>query len=231
MEACGEMTLADYLLSAPPRNDILPIFLMLFHALGVLADAGISHNDLHLRNVVIKRTPLTTVSFKDRTFATTAVPVIIDWDMGCSTKRKNKSLIDYHHVGIFNTHNPLFDMFGIVKSLSWAIKRVSTYELPRCVLRSAATEQLMEKLTRLFAPAVNAHPWLFAFEFQDSDGENLTCVQQTPYVPMKRTGTVATWPKDVVRMAPTFDALQHEVFMMIEASEEVLSDTARFVYA
>ena len=63
--------------------------------IGVLSKAGISQNDLPLRNIVIK--PATIVCFSGKSFVTRAVPVIIDWDMGCSTRRHNRSLSDYNY--------------------------------------------------------------------------------------------------------------------------------------
>jgi hypothetical protein len=230
MEACGEITLADYLYSEATDADVLQIYLMLFHAIGVLSKAGISHNDLHLRNVVIKRVPATVVRFAGRTFVARAVPIIIDWDMGCSTRRHNRSLSDYNYVGIFNTHNPVFDLFGAVKTLIWNSEIRAANNFLQCVINQKRAKALVSVLRESFKEVVSRHPWLFAFEFCDRDGDSFASVQQTPYFdPSNQLKTVAAWPADIEGLAPSVDALQAKIHALIERFEGRV--TLRAAYA
>jgi hypothetical protein len=218
MESCGETTLADYLLSGTCDNDILQVYLMLFHTLGVLNQAGISHNDLHLRNVVVQHIPPTIVRFSGRTFVTRAVPVIIDWDMGCSTRRRNRSLEELNHVGIFNAHNPLFDLFGVVKSLIWNASIIGKYS--RAPINQPSARALIRTLKGAFGEVVARHPWLFAFEFRDRDGDAFQSIQQTPYFPStNKLSPVSVWPPDIQPLTPSTDALQAHIHKLIEAKE------------
>lgn len=220
MEDCGEVTLKRYLFSRRrKRNDILQIFLMLFHALGVLADAGVSHNDLHLQNVVIKTVPPTVVSFGGRVFRTTAVPVIIDWDMGCSARVSNRALAFYGHVGIFDAHNPLFDLFGVTKALLYyAEGRGGRGD--DIVSGCEETQTLVKTLRELFTPVVDAHPWLFSYAFSDEKGHRVATVQQTPYFPTREAlEPVARWPPDVFELTPSFERIQEKIHAAIESLE------------
>jgi hypothetical protein len=218
MESCGETTLADYLLKGTGDNDVLQVYLMLFHALKVLSQAGISHNDLHLRNVVVRLIAPTVVSFSGRTFITRAVPVIIDWDMGCSTRRRNRSLEELNYVGIFNKHNPLFDLFGVVKSLIWNASIISRYS--RAPINQPSARALILTLKGAFGEVVARHPWLFAFEFRDGDGDSFQSIQQTPYFPStNKLEPVANWPIDIQPLTPSADALQAQIHALIEAKE------------
>lgn len=231
MEDCGEVTLMKYLFSRrQKRNDILQIFLMLYHALRVLADAGVSHNDLHLQNIVIKAVPPTVVSFGGRVFRTTAVPVIIDWDMGCSAHVSNRSLAFYGHVGIFDEHNPLFDLFGVTKALLYyAEGRGGRGD--DIVAGSEETRSLVKAIRELFNPVVNKHPWLFSYAFLDERGRRVSTVQQTPYFPTRETHEPdAKWPTDVFELAPSFESIQDKIHATIETLEGRVDEKPTFTF-
>ena len=232
MEACGDMTLSDYLCSKQTSsNDIVQIFLMLIHALAALSKAGISHNDLHLRNIVVQVIPSTVVSFSGRVFRTSVVPIIIDWDMGCSTRQKNRSLRDYGHVGIFNTHNPVFDLFGVIKSLRWEMSVRSHPKFKGTVMSHDISALLVATLEAAFSNVVQKYPWLFAFYIQNEDGDRTRCVQQTMYMPNPEATTpVAEWPSGVRRMTPSFDTLQSMLHTLIETNSGPENDAPRFTF-
>ena len=64
-EKCADRTLFDFLgdTSVDASACLPEVYLMLVHALSVFARRGISHTDLHSRNVVLRRVPPTVVSF------------------------------------------------------------------------------------------------------------------------------------------------------------------------
>jgi hypothetical protein len=233
LEACGDITLGQHLLATRTTStgDVLPIFLMLFHALSVLARAGISHNDLHFSNIVVKRIPSTVLSVGGRVFRTSHVPVIIDWDMGSSSRRLNRSLPYYNYMGVFNEHNPLFDLYGVVKSLLWYTQTHDTRYYKDAVLYGTDTTQLVTSLKQLFGTVVASHPWLFALKFDDEDGDRRVCVQQTPYIPKWSTGVaVPSWPAEVKHLTPSFETIQARLHSMIEKSVGCVSSSPEFSF-
>lgn len=231
MEACGEVTLMNYVFARKrKRNDILQIFLMVFHALRVLADAGVSHNDLHLQNIVVKTVSPTVVSFGGRVFRTTAVPVIIDWDMGCSARVSNRALEFYGHVGIFDVHNPLFDLFGVTKALLYYTEGRGGRG-DDIVAGCEETRALVKTLRELFTPVVEKHSWLFSYAFSDEFGHRVSTVQQTPYFPNRETREpVARWPPDVFELTPSFETIQNRIHAMIEALEGRVDEKPAFSF-
>ena len=44
------------------------------------------------------------------------MPFVVDWDLGRSDAIKNPELEDYWFVGISDRANPLFDLYGLVKT-------------------------------------------------------------------------------------------------------------------
>lgn len=229
-ENCGSMTLKEYLTSpAGDDNQIAQIFLMLFHALEILSERGICHGDLHFKNVVLRETPPTVVSFGGRIFETTLVPVIVDWDIARSTRVKNCT---YPHVGIFDQQDPLFDTYGLIRTLFYTEfqnRRDGCWKTK--VVSSPETKDFLLDLQRSLAKAKTNHPWLFRLEFEDEDGKKVTCVQQTPYVPADAGGRpVAKWPSDVRTLTPTFQRLQEIAHEAIERNGGVVSGEPLFYF-
>lgn len=233
MESCGDVSLKKYILSkASSGNDIVPIFLMIFHALEVLADAGISHNDLHLENIVVKRIPSTVVSFGGKVFRTSAVPVIVDWDLGCSVQRRNKSLRYYEYVGIFNSHNRLFDLFGVVKSFFYSCDN-SHAAHEDTIARHEETRTLISTLKAVFKPVIDKHPWLFRYWFHDRvSNQRVPTVQQTPYFSphVKNGDPVELWPVEVTTATPTHAELQTILHGIIEKTKGVVTELPEFSF-
>lgn len=246
METCGDMTLIQYLQTySGERCDMLQMYLMVCHTLQVLAEAGISHNDLHLANIVVKTIPVTVVSFGGRVFRTSVVPVIIDWDFGCSRQVYNQSLELYSHVGIFNTrkssigkepgswelyHNPLYDLFGVTKALI-ALSDRTTGTLKPLVMSHDDMRTLVGGLKELFQPVVAKHPWLFSHSFIDEDGKRVSTVQQTVYITDKETCEPrARWPPNVFELTPSFEKIQDKIHALIESLEGRVDEDAQFKF-
>jgi len=79
MEDCGATSLAEYWNTNGSFEDVHAIVFMLFHALSWLSKMGISHNDLHGSNVILRTIEPTCVAFGDCRFVTSTLPYIIDW--------------------------------------------------------------------------------------------------------------------------------------------------------
>jgi hypothetical protein len=224
-EWCGETTLYQYLMSGTKASEpceILQLYFMLFHALSMLAAKGVSHNDLHSNNVMVRRVTPTMVSFGNYSFVTTIIPFIIDWDFGRSETVSNPELMHYAHVGIFDTQNVLFDVFGLVKTFLYHFEGVYKFKLAsNAVIKSEEAQMLARTLAELFSDVRNKHAWLFYTEYTclqaDGDGKirnvKHKCVQQTPYVVPGGGGRIdANWPDDVFTLAPTFREIGEALF-------------------
>lgn len=230
-EHCGKMTLREYLLSRSTndRNELPCIFLMLFHALEILSEHGICHGDMHFKNIVLCEVPPTVVSFDGRVFETTLVPIIVDWDIARTSRVKNTT---YSHVGIFNEQDPLFDLYGVLRTLFYT-QMQSTHNSRRegAIITCPETKKFLLDITHSLREAKRRHPWLFKLEFQDEDGHTVKCVQQTPYVPAGGRGRPVKWPKDVKEVTPSFRGLRDIAYKAISRTEGgVVNGTPAFYF-
>ena len=225
-EKCADTTLFDYLgdTSANASSCLPEVYLMLVHALSVFARRGISHNDLHSRNVVLRRVPPTVVSFGEtRRFVTTVAPFVVDWDLGRSETVSNPELDDYEFVGLSDQANPLFDLYGLVKTFLYhrdAFSRRSPFGQTVATSRQAA--RLAAVFEELFEPARRRHGWLLEFEYRYIDEttkrmETQKCVQQTPYIPRRGSGKVEKrWPASVRELTPSFSTIGDRLHALVE---------------
>jgi hypothetical protein len=134
-------------------------------------------------------------------------------------------------VGIFNTHNPVFDLFGVIKSLRWEMSVRSHPKFKGTVMSHDISALLVATLEAAFSNVVQKYPWLFAFYIQNEDGDRTRCVQQTMYMPNPEATTpVAEWPSGVRRMAPSFDTLQSMLHTLIETNSGPENDPPRFMF-
>lgn len=213
-EKCGDATLRDYIASTKPgmQSDVFEAYLMLIHALSMFAKHGINHNDLHSRNVIVRRVPPVAVSLGGRRFVTTIAPFVVDWDLGRGAGVPNPRLADYDHVGIFDRENPLFDLFGLVKTF--------LFHRTHRKHPSPEMEELAELFSKLFETVRAEHEWLFEFEYhyEDHGGRVRTqrCVQQTPYIPARGSGRVsAKWPESVFEKTPSFEEIGDALYARV----------------
>lgn len=225
-EKCADRTLFDYLGESSTSSSCLAeVYLMLVHALSVFARHDISHNDLHSRNVVVRRVPPTVVSFGEtRRFVTTVVPFVVDWDMGRSDAVPNPELDDYWHVGLSDRANPLFDLYGLVKTFlyhhqSFVRRRSNTDD--EVVATSRDAVRLANAFTSLLEPATSRHGWLLEYEYRYLDDakrmKTQKCVQQTPYIPHRGSGKVEKrWPASVRELTPRFSAIGDRLHALVE---------------
>lgn len=235
-EKCGEETLNDHLASrlssssSSSSSCLAETYLMLVHALSVFARHAVSHNDLHSRNVVIRRVPPTVVSFgRNRRFVTTVAPFVVDWDLGRSDAVKNPELEDYWFVGLSDRANPLFDLYGLVKTFLYhheAFCRWSaiggTRGIGGTVGSSVEASRLATAFRELFEPAKARHGWLLEYEYRYRDDasqrtKTQRCVQQTPYIPNRGSGKVEKrWPSSVRELTPSFSAIGDRLYALVE---------------
>lgn len=225
-EKCADKTLFDYLgdTSANASACLPEVYLMLVHALSVFARRGISHNDLHSRNVVLRRVPPTVVSFGEtRRFVTTVAPFVVDWDLGRSETVNNPELESYAFVGLSDRANPLFDLYGLVKTFLYHHDTFSVRSsLGETVATSRQAARLADVFERLFEPARRRHGWLLEFEYRYLDDstnkiETQKCVQQTPYIPHRGSGKVEqTWPSSVRELTPSFSTIGDSLHALVE---------------
>lgn len=228
-EKCGDETLDDYLASRPSISSsscLAEAYLMLVHALSVFARHAVSHNDLHSRNVVIRRVPPTVVSFgRERRFVTTVAPFVVDWDLGRSDTVKNPELEDYWFVGLSDRANPLFDLYGLVKTFLYhheAFSRRDAIGGDETVGSSVEASRLATAFRELFEPARARHGWLLEYEYRYRDDasqrtKTQRCVQQTPYIPDRGSGKVEKrWPSSVRELTPSFSAIGDRLYALVE---------------
>lgn len=226
-EKCADQTLAEYLGARPSEESgsarLADVYLMLVHALSVFARHGISHNDLHSRNVLVRRVAPTVVSFgKTRRFVTTAIPFVVDWDLGRSEEISNPELDDYWHVGLSDRANPLFDLYGLVKTFMYHRESFAR----RCLRASTAATsldgtRLANAFASLLEPATSKHGWLLEYEYKYIDDakrlRTQRCVQQTPYIPEEGSGKVEKrWPTEVLELTPSFSAIGDRLYALVE---------------
>lgn len=238
-EKCADLTLFDYLAdaSADASASLPEVYLMLVHALSVFARRGISHNDLHSRNVVLRRVPPTVVSFGSaRRFVTTVAPFVVDWDLGRSETVNNPELEDYGFVGLADQANPLFDLYGLVKTFLYhhdAFSGRSSFDETVATSRQAA--RVADTFEKLFEPAARRHGWLLEFEYRYLDDstkriETQKCVQQTPYIPRRGSGKVEKrWPSSVRELTPRFSTIGDRLYALVARPlrpDEVAPDDA-----
>lgn len=228
-EHCGRMTLKDYVVSSTRgRNELPCIFLMLFHALEVLSKDGICHGDMHFKNIVLREVPPTVVSFGGRVFETTLVPVIVDWDIARTAHVKNTT---YSHVGIFNEQDPLFDLYGVLRTLFYTeMQSAHNSRRKESIITCPETKKFLIEMAQSLREAKRRHPWLFKLEFRDEDGQTVKCVQQTPYVPANGRGRPVKWPKDVGEVTPSFQVLQDIAYKAISRAGGVVHGTPAFYF-
>ena len=232
MEDCEGITLAKYMNSEGSCDDIHAIVFMLYHALSVLRGIGVSHNDLHGSNIILRSIDPTGVTFGDRSFQTATMPYIIDWDMGRSDHARNSNLVNYNHVGIWDTDNGLFDTIGLTKTLYW-IKRHSRN--PRCRAQSDEFTKIISVLETIMEPLRSHHSWLFkeALTITSMDGsvEHLDTVQQTPYAPDLQTGKAQRkWPSSVARDAPSLHSVTDALYMDMDADKKMCGSVETFKF-
>ena len=224
-ENCGRVTLKGYIRSIQSDNQVFEIFLMLFHTLGVLSTRGIGHNDLHFDNIIVKETEPTVVCFGGRTFRTTKIPVIVDWDLGRGTCVANEL---YEHVGIFKEHLPHFDLFGMLKCLFYLVE--SRGRSSCRVIDDESTIALTELLRDMKRPVRERHPWLFKYKFRNEFGEELNCIQQTPFVPVDELFPTKDWPEEVGKLTPSFDAFQDALYDQIVSEKGIPEENPAFCF-
>lgn len=232
VEKCGDETLLDHLSARPPSRPstnasrvsacLAETYLMLVHALSAFARHGVSHNDLHSRNVVIRRVPPTVVSFGERRrFVTTVAPFVVDWDLGRSDTVKNPELDEYWFVGLSDRANPLFDLYGLVKTFLYHHDAFSRRDGIETVGSSVEAARLAAAFRELFEPARARHGWLLEYEYRYVDGaskrtKTQRCVQQTPYIPHRGSGKVEKrWPTSVRELTPSFSAIGDRLYSLV----------------
>jgi len=230
MEDCGDTTLSSFLNSEGPATDIHAVIFMLFHALSWLRLMGISHNDLHGSNVILRTIEPTCVSFGNCKFVTSTLPYIIDWDLGRSNRVKNSNLVNYNHVGIFDSYNALFDTMGLTKTIFWTNRHARN---PRCRAKSTEFGKVIRVLAKVFQPLTAKHPWIFNEDLvitgDDGKVDRLSTVEQTPYVPDLRTGRAQRkWPTSVARDAPTLHEITEAIYA--DADKTASHSTADFSF-
>ena len=223
-EKCAVRTLSEYFGDSSVNASCLPeVYLMLVHALSVFARRGISHNDLHSRNVVVRRVAPTVVSFgRTRRFVTTVVPFVVDWDLGRSDVVQNPELDDYSHVGLSDRANPLFDLYGLVKTFFYHRASFARRFSGRDTVMTSPTAARLERAFKeLLEPATSREPWLLKYDYTYLDDANVMktqqCVQQTPYIPHKGSGKVEKiWPPSVHELTPPFSAIGNRLHALVE---------------
>jgi serine/threonine protein kinase len=214
IENCGELPLSAFLKQNQRSEEIHSIYFMLYHALAFLSEKGVSHNDLHSNNIMITDVEPSLVCFGDKQFFATCVPRIIDWDLGRAVSCTNKALREYNHVGIFDSHNSLFDLFGLTKTLFWHHEKKDYHRMAACsVIQSTDARRLVQSLRDVFKTVDAVHPWVLQYEKPTTSGKRLRCVQQTPFIPNKDDCVaVEKWPSDIYDLTPTYECITGAIY-------------------
>ncbi len=105
-------------------KDLVLLVAQIVWALKALADAGITHNDLHWNNIMVEEVSRQEISFVEedyyRTFTQRLRPVLFDWDRAVMS---NESEGKRTHCNI-TTFDPHYDLLGFYKNLTQKYKKL-----------------------------------------------------------------------------------------------------------